>query len=123
MAVLVDAKRLRPIQDLHTWSPDCMVAADDSFELRDEFLLITDPIHFGQTVSASAGAAGDPGRVRVCRARLGARGARGVAHPSRSGGTVGIHPSDLPLASLGIPCILVPCVPIVPGVPLVPWWC
>ena len=51
--VLVDAKRLRPIQDLHTWSPDCMVAADDSFELRDESLLITDPIHLGQTVDAS----------------------------------------------------------------------
>jgi hypothetical protein len=47
MAVLVDAKRLRPIQDLHTYSPDCMVAADDSFELTDEFLLITDPIHLG----------------------------------------------------------------------------
>ena len=52
-SALVDAKQLRPIQDLHTWSPDCMVAADDSFELRDEFLLITDPIHLGQTVNAS----------------------------------------------------------------------
>ncbi len=52
-SALVDAKRLRPIQDLHTWSPDCMVAADDSFELRDESLLITDPIHLGRTVNAS----------------------------------------------------------------------
>ena len=51
-SALVDARRLRPIQDLHTWSPDCMVAADDSFELRDEFLLIFDPIHLGQTVNA-----------------------------------------------------------------------
>ena len=50
---LVDPKRLRPIQDQHTWSPDCMVAADDSFELKDEFLFITDPIHLGQTVNAS----------------------------------------------------------------------
>jgi hypothetical protein len=50
---LVDAKRLRPIQDLHKWSPDCMVAVDDSFELKDEFLLITDPIHLGQTMNAS----------------------------------------------------------------------
>ena len=49
---LVDAKRLRPIQDLHTWSPDCLVAVDDSFELREEFLLITDPIHLGQTMNA-----------------------------------------------------------------------
>ena len=52
-SALVDTKRLRPIQDLHTWSPDCMVAADDSFQLRDESLLITDPIHFDQTVNAS----------------------------------------------------------------------
>ena len=50
---LVDAKRLRPIQDLHKWSPDCMVAVDDSFELKDEFLFISDPMHLGQTVIAS----------------------------------------------------------------------
>jgi hypothetical protein len=49
---LVNAKRLRPIQDLHTWSPDCMVAADDSFELKDESLLITDPTHLGLTMNA-----------------------------------------------------------------------
>lgn len=52
-SALVDTKRLTPIQDLHTWTPDCMVAADDSFELTDEFLFITDPIHLGQTVNAS----------------------------------------------------------------------
>ncbi|NIP51014.1 hypothetical protein GWN42_04270, partial [candidate division KSB1 bacterium] len=52
-SALVDVKRLRPIQDLHKWSPDCMVAVDDSFELKDEFLFITDPIHLGQTVNAS----------------------------------------------------------------------
>jgi hypothetical protein len=52
-SALVDAKRLRPIQDLHKWSPDCMVAVDDSFELKDEFLFITDPIHLSQTVIAS----------------------------------------------------------------------
>ncbi|MGW8222002.1 MAG: hypothetical protein ACWGP1_07625 [Syntrophobacteria bacterium] len=51
---LVNAKRLRPIQDLHTWSPDCMVAADDSFELKDESLLITDPTHLGLTMNAGA---------------------------------------------------------------------
>ena len=51
-SALIDTKRLRPIQDLHTWSPDCMVATDDSFEVADEFLLITDPIHLGQTVNA-----------------------------------------------------------------------
>ena len=38
---LADQKRFRPIQDLHKWSPDCMVAVDDSFELKDEFLFIT----------------------------------------------------------------------------------
>ncbi len=27
-----------------------MVAVDDSFELKDEFLFITDPIHLGQTL-------------------------------------------------------------------------
>ena len=66
MAVLVDAKRLRPIQDLHTYSPDCMVAADDSFELRDDFLLITDPIHLGETVNAST----DPSASYVQRRGL-----------------------------------------------------
>jgi hypothetical protein len=30
-----------------------MVAVDDSFELKDEFLFITDPMHLGQTVNAS----------------------------------------------------------------------
>ena len=50
---LVDAKRLRPIQDLHKWSFDCMVVVDDSFELKDESLLITDPIHLAQTLNAS----------------------------------------------------------------------
>jgi hypothetical protein len=30
-----------------------MVAVDDSFELKDELLLITDPIHLGQTMNAS----------------------------------------------------------------------
>jgi hypothetical protein len=30
-----------------------MVAVDDSFELKDEFLFITDPIHLGQTMNAS----------------------------------------------------------------------
>jgi len=50
---LVDAKRLRPIQNLHTWSPDCMVAVDDSFELIDKFLFVTDPIHLGEIVNAS----------------------------------------------------------------------
>jgi hypothetical protein len=52
-SALADPKRFRPIQDLHTWSPDCMVAVDDSFELKNEFLFITDPIHLGQTKSAS----------------------------------------------------------------------
>ena len=51
-SALADPKRFRPIQDLHKWSPDCMVAVDDSFELKDEFLFITDPIHLGQTMSA-----------------------------------------------------------------------
>jgi len=50
---LVDPKRLRPLQELHTWSPDCMVAVDDSFELKDEYLLITDPLHLAQTMTAS----------------------------------------------------------------------
>jgi hypothetical protein len=50
---LVDPKRLRPIQELHKWSPDCMVAVDDSFELKDEYLLITDPIHLGQKMTVS----------------------------------------------------------------------
>lgn len=31
-----------------------MVAADDSFQLRDEYLLITDPIHLGLTVNAGS---------------------------------------------------------------------
>jgi hypothetical protein len=30
-----------------------MVAVDDSFELKDEFLFISDPMHLGQTVIAS----------------------------------------------------------------------
>jgi len=52
-SALADPSRLRPIQDLHKWSPDCMVAVDDNFELKDEFLLITDPVHLGQTMNAT----------------------------------------------------------------------
>ena len=63
---LADPKRFRPIQDLHKWSPDCMVAVDDSFELKDGFLFITDPIHLGQTMSAST----DPSASYVRRCGL-----------------------------------------------------
>jgi hypothetical protein len=48
-SALANPNRFKPIQDLHQWSPDCGVAADDSFSLDDELLLITDPKYLWDT--------------------------------------------------------------------------
>ena len=48
-SALADPNRFKPIQDLHQWSPDCGVSADDSFSLDDELLLITDPNYLWDT--------------------------------------------------------------------------
>lgn len=50
---LADPNRFKPIQDMHIFSPDCMVAVDDSFTLSNEFLLITDPICLGKIINAT----------------------------------------------------------------------
>ena len=50
---LADPNRFRPIQNLHMWSPDCMVSVDDCFKLIDEFLLITDPIFLGDVINGT----------------------------------------------------------------------
>ena len=55
---LADPNRFRPIQNLHMWSPDCMVAVDDCFKLMHEFLLITDSIFLGDIINATNHPAG-----------------------------------------------------------------
>ena len=50
---LADPNRFKPIQDTHIFSPDCMVAVDDTFTLAKEFLLITDPIYLDQVINAT----------------------------------------------------------------------
>ena len=86
---LADQKRFRPIQDLHKWSPDYMVAVDDSFELKDEFLFITDPIHLGQTMSAST----DPSASYVQTCGL------TVTHYGGKASCPGVVVQSVPLAS------------------------
>ena len=46
---LANPNRFKPIQDLHQWSPDCGVSADDCFSLDNEPRLITDPRYLWQT--------------------------------------------------------------------------
>jgi len=58
---LADPNRFRPIQNLHMWSPDCMVSVDDCFRLNEELLLITDPFLFGDRIHAIA----DPAAIYV----------------------------------------------------------